>query len=308
MITYATTYPNPDTDGIACVLVFAEYLRSVRSKQAEAVVKGRLNEESLLVLRVLDLEPPRSVDSCDGADEVYLFDTHHLAQVGGFVEPSKVAGIIDHHPGGDPEAFDKAAILNEQVGAAATLVTEKLRNEHYTISRSHTGLLQAGIISNTLNFSAPTATERDREAADWLGSVVQLPADLPLRMLRARSDFGTRSTRELLEGDCKVFTLGGRDVAICQLEGVDVDRVIKREDLLAALATMASARRTDLALLSAVDIVAKSTTIVPANDHTSEILTSALGLSFENNAATVDRILLRKSDLVPALKTLLEER
>jgi hypothetical protein len=42
MITYTTTYPNPDTDGTTCALAFAEFLRIAKGKNAEAVIKGRL--------------------------------------------------------------------------------------------------------------------------------------------------------------------------------------------------------------------------------------------------------------------------
>jgi inorganic pyrophosphatase/exopolyphosphatase len=136
---------------------------------------------------------------------------------------------------------------------------------------------------------------------------MDIPEDLPRLMFTARSAFGSRSTTSLLESDCKVFTLGGHDVAMCQIEGVGVEQVLNREDLHVALANLATARGTALTLLSAVDILAKNTTIVPANEETAQVLTRALQFNFEKGTVSVDRILLRKSDLVPALKTLLEK-
>jgi nanoRNase/pAp phosphatase (c-di-AMP/oligoRNAs hydrolase) len=64
------------------------------------------------------------------------------------VDCSKVAEIIDHHPGGNPEAFEKASIINEQVGAAATIVVERFQKMDFGIQSSHVGLLYAGIMAH----------------------------------------------------------------------------------------------------------------------------------------------------------------
>jgi manganese-dependent inorganic pyrophosphatase len=306
MLTYTTTYPNPDTDGIVCAIAFAEFLRSARGKNAQAVIKGRVDDETTLVLELFSERHPRIVETCSEADEIYLFDTHHMTHVIDYLECSKVVEIIDHHPSGNPEAFENASITNELVGAAATLVTERFRKADYGIPPLHAGLLYAAIISNTLEFTAPTTTGRDKAAAEWLGIRTDIPRDLPRLMFAARSAFGTRSTPCLLESDCKLFRLGGHDVAICQIEGVGVEQVLNREDLYAALASLATARGTDFVFLSVVDILARKTTLVPANEVTAQVLTRALGLTFEKGMVTVNRILLRKSDLVPALKNLLE--
>jgi len=259
MTIYTTTYPNPDADGTTCALAFAEFLRSMRRK-AEAAIKGRLDDETSFILRLFGVERPRIVDSCDEADEIYLFDTHHAAQIGGLLDCAKVVEIIDHHPGGNPETF-----------------------------------------------AAPTTTERDREAAVWLRDQADIPQDLPRLMFAARSAFGLRSTTSLLEGGCKVFSLGGHHVAMCQIEGVDVGRILNREDLSVALARLAAMHGTDLTLLTVVDVPERSTTIVPANEKTARVLARALQLSLDGTMVTVNRILLRKSDLVPALQAFFDK-
>jgi manganese-dependent inorganic pyrophosphatase len=307
MITYTTTYPNPDTDGTVCSVVFAEYLRQSKGKIVEAVIKGQFNNETLFVLELFSENTPRKVESCDEADEIFLFDTHHVVQVNGYLDCSKVQGIVDHHIGGNPEAFSKALIVNEKVGAAATILTEQFRDCHYKVPPLHAGLLYAAIISNTLNFTAPTTSQRDKNAANWLAKIIHMPDDLPHGMFEARSAFGSLSTISLLEADCKRFSLGGQDIAISQIEGVGIAELLNRKDLISNVVCLASSLKTEFVLLIAIDIIEKKTTIITANEKVETILSRALGLTFENGKVTVDRILLRKSDFIPALKDYFEK-
>jgi manganese-dependent inorganic pyrophosphatase len=306
MAAIATTYPNPDTDGVACIIAYAEYLRSQKEMNTEPVFKGQLHPETVFVLKFFNVSNPKSAECCSGDHEIFLFDTHHSTQVEGFVDCSKVLEIYDHHPNGNPEVFPQAEIINELVGAAATLVAELFQKKQYNLSLEHAGLLYAAIISNTLDFTAPTTTDRDKQAATWLLSRINVPKNFAYLMFEARSNFDSYSTDSLIESDCKIFEIGGLKFAISQIEGVGVERVLRRDDVNCALTRLAEKKETTMTLLSAVDIYKQHTTIVPANEEVRTKLTEALGFDFTSGFAFVDKILLRKSDIVPPLKNLLE--
>src|SRR5690242_13997944 len=124
-----TSYRNPDLDGVATALTLARYLNEREGVNARATIVGRLDAETACAFGLIGLAPPEQVQVIPVDHDVYLVDTHHLRQIEGFIEPSRVVGIIDHHPGGDPTAFPRARIINELVGAAATLVAERCRAE-----------------------------------------------------------------------------------------------------------------------------------------------------------------------------------
>lgn len=296
-----TTYPNPDIDGIACIVAYAEYLKCKMQKDATVIISGEIDNESKLALDLFKVRYPIKTDNFISADEIYLFDTHHLSQIEGLFDPLKVVQIIDHHPNGNPDIFGNAQITNELVGAAATVVTEQFFGMDYKIPSSHAGLLYCAIISNTLNFTAPTTTERDKNAINWLSTLVRIPDNLPKLLMEARSNFEDYSSKEIIERNTKRFDIYGRNISICQIEGVDVTNVILRDDFKSEVLSFKRRNKLEHIFVTAVDLYEKSTTFFSPNRSTTELISHALHLTFFNNISVVNKIMLRKSDLIPAI-------
>ena len=123
---YVFSYVNPDTDGVASAMGYAFLRRAFDDADFQPLIWGDINVETGLVLDHFRMSvPARGRDLPPGA-ELVLVDTHHPAQLASQVNPLRVVEIIDHHPGGSPEAFPNAIIQNEVVGAAATLLTERI--------------------------------------------------------------------------------------------------------------------------------------------------------------------------------------
>jgi len=305
MKSVATTYKNPDTDGVSSAIGYAYLLaRQKAGVQSVATFAGVLDPETKYALEVFSGHRYEMAENCLQAEEVYLVDTHHLAQIQGHIQPVAVKGIIDHHPGGNPQAFPQAEIQNEAVGAVATLVAERIRADKLECPAALAGLLYAGVISNTLGFKAPTTTPRDRAMADWLARVGKVPADFASELLARRGAGGPLSTTALAEKDCKIFEFGRRRAALSQLEtnGVGVRDALARDDLSGALQTMQQAKQADAVLLNIIDVDAGSTHLVVPEEGLRRTAAVRFGVSFEGPVARAPRILLRKSEIVPLLK------
>jgi manganese-dependent inorganic pyrophosphatase len=302
-----TSYKNPDLDGVASSITLSAYLKETKGLSAKPLIFGNLDSETSFVLDLLGLPHPQSVSKCAPTDVVYLVDTHHLKQIDGNVPPESVVQIYDHHPAGDAEAFPNAEIVNEKVGAVATLLAEKFRDENVSLDANLSVLLYAAIVSNTLDFTAPPTTERDHYAADWLSNQAAVPPNLVDQMFQARSNFDALTTQELLSGDYKEFDFSGVKVGISQIEGMGITELLTRPDFEIEIRQLRSHVGADHVFLSAVDIREQKTYLVTDREETQVILSEAVDAEFSAPVAVFDRILLRKSDLIPSLETYLEK-
>jgi manganese-dependent inorganic pyrophosphatase len=231
-----------------------------------------------------------------------LVDTHHSQQLPPNFPYESVVEIIDHHPAGDVALFPSASIQNEKVGAAATLLIERLEQNLSTIREDIAGLLAAAVVSNTLNFNAPSTTERDSRAFNWLSQYVNVDQVFIRDMFLERSDISSLSTYNVLEMDYKQFPVKNVLIGISQFETVALSNFISRSDLVEAVTRFMSDRQLEYYCVNGVDIMRKASVLVAVTPSTQQLLHHALGASFTGVTASFPRILLRKTDLIPAFQ------
>jgi manganese-dependent inorganic pyrophosphatase len=292
---------NPDLDGVASSIAVSLYLNQTSGIEVEPVFCGRLDAETAYVLELFHVPPPKPFNDPQ-VEAVYLVDTHEPKQLDGAIQLDRVIKIWDHHPLGDPSAFPNAQIINEQIGAVATFIAELIRKEGLQLDRNLAALLYAAIVSNTLNFNAPTTTERDKQIANWLAGQTTIPAGLAANMFEARSEFTDCPLQELLSNNYKDFDFSGTKIGISQIEGVGITKMLLRPNLETELGSLRQTKGADHVFLSAVDVVEKKTYVMPGGEEIQKILSATIGAEFSGRVATFNRILLRKSDLIPPLK------
>lgn len=302
-----TSYANPDTDGVASAMAYHWLRLHTDGKEFRPAFVGRYGPETLFVAKAIGIRLPATLDRIPSGVPLALVDMHHPPQMPPGAEPAAVQEVVDHHPDGVPEAFPNARIQNEDVGAAATLVAERLMRSRLRPPEQVAGLLAAAILSNTLDLTAPSTCDRDRAALAYLAGFRALPRSLVDGMFAARSDLGSVSTLEVLSSDCKVFELGRSKVAISQLETLSLDDILLRPDLDEAMGEAAKAKGADFYLFSGVDLRRRTTTLVAHDQATVDLLGRALSVTFESRRSLLPRIALRKTDLIPSLKRLLDD-
>lgn len=299
-----STYVNPDLDGVASAIVAAEYLVD----DADARFEGRSTPEIAGVLSALNLAPYEThlFNEAQSPVRTMLVDCHHPAQLPKWLEPTSVTRVIDHHPDGSPEAFPNAAVQNERVGAAATLVAEAVANLGTglgVLSASHAGLLACAIASNTLDFTAPSSTDRDLRAFDQLRLIAspdELDALLP-SMAEWRSSILAGTTEAAVAHDVKVVESLVGPVAVSQLEADGARDLLTRTDLLEQVSALVEAHDSTASLLSLIDTSAGHTYLVSPDQSVRDLLTQ-LGPVDAAGIVELPFIALRKTHVIPALQ------
>ena len=220
-----TSYVNPDLDGIASVVAYAEFLKKISKKNVAGII-GEPHFEAKYIFDRFGFSYPESIINTDNFDEVILIDASDFKVLEGKILPEKVVEIIDHRKVHEADKFPKAEVQIELVGSVATLVAEKFIKNNIEISKKSATLLFSAIISNTLNFKGSVTTDRDKKAAEWLNQAAKLPEDFWKDLFIAKSDLSDNKLTDRINDDFAWFVMGGKKVGIAQIEMIGAKKLI----------------------------------------------------------------------------------
>ena len=108
--------------------------------------------------------------------QLILVDHNELSQAVHGADKLPIIEIIDHHRLGGFASDAPIHFWNNPVGSTCTIVTLLYRQNGVAIPPETAGLLMAGLISDTLNLTSPTATPTDRAILDDLAKIAGVDA------------------------------------------------------------------------------------------------------------------------------------
>ena len=217
------------------------------------------------------------VGTCTRADmmkppriKLVLVDHNEAGQsVEGLVE-AELLEVLDHHRLGTVNTAIPIAFHVDVTGSTSTLVAERMRLARQTPPPGVAGMLLSGIISDTLLFKSPTATQRDRGSAIWLAwhafgvdEAEQQMQTYAEQLLRAGADLSKRSAQDIVQADFKMFEAGAVRFGVSQVEVTHYDAVLEREaEVGAALRAQQQQKNLNFAALMITDIVQNNSLLV----------------------------------------------
>ena len=135
-----TTYINPDMDGIALMYAYTEFLRK-RGEQADYYFEGTMKKEAEIVLNKFNIKL-NNVTRIEDKDKIVLVDTNYLTEIPKTIKKENIVEIIDHHNRDSwLENRNDINVQIELIGAAATLVAERFKNENIEIIEKNQQIL-----------------------------------------------------------------------------------------------------------------------------------------------------------------------
>jgi len=297
---YVFPYINPDADGV-CSTVAYNFLNN----SFKPIIFGDFDNETCFIFNHFNYRKPVIKNSIEDEALIALVDTHHISQLPTNINYDNVIEIIDHHTAGDIDKFPNAQIYNLKVGSACSILVERMIKSNLIINEDLAGILGLSIISNTLNFTAPSTDKRDKIAFQWLQQFCTISDDLIKEMFKARSNFDNISNMQIINQNTKIFVFNQKTIGICQLEMVDINNFLN-DEFYSDMNKYKVEKNMDYFLFSGIDIF-KQTTILRAVDKISvPIIENALKCKLYNNEILIQKIVLRKTDLIPKLKQYLE--
>lgn len=295
-------HKNPDTDTICSAIAYAE-LKKQLGMNAEPVRLGDVNGETQFALNYFQAEAPRLVEAVAAeASSVILVDHNERQQSADDIDKVRVLEVIDHHRIANFETSDPLYYRAEPVGCTATILNKLYKENGVAIRKEIAGLMLSAIISDSLLFKSPTCTEQDVAAARELAEIAEVDMEsYGLDMLKAGADLSDKTIEQLISLDAKEFQMGSSKVEIAQVNAVDTNDVLARqEELEAALSQVIAKKELDLFLLVVTDIL-NNDSVALALGRAANAVEKAYNVTLVNNTAVLKGVVSRKKQIVPVL-------
>lgn len=181
------------------------------------------------------------------------------------------------------------------IGAAATLVAERFKNNKIDISRESAILLYNGIISNTMNLKISMTTQKDKEMAHWLKQKYPEITEEKTRAIFIKKSEITDRLREEMEVEFKdeFITISW---SMGQLEIANVEEFLNsnEEKVRAILKKVKDENNVDYISVNCMDIINGYTIILAENKATANIISDTINVKFINLKAKIDKLVSRK--------------
>ncbi len=297
-----TAYTNPDLDGTACAVAYAELLTK-QGKDAIGAVFGTLHQETEFVLNAGNIPAPaHAEDEFDQSMQIILVDASETGGISSHINPAQVIEVVDHRKVNTVEVFSHAKVQIEMVGSCATLIAEKFYESQTPISPDAALLLYAAIISNTINFQASVTTERDKKMAEWLQTCTDVSPNFIHDMFVAKSQL-TKPLKEYFVQEFALTPMGNVRMSIVQLEIVDAQKVltVRIDEIKQLLSELKQEHDLEMIFLTIVDIEKATNDFVVIDEKTQRLMEQTLSVTFTDGIAHREGILMRKQ-IIPMIR------
>lgn len=301
-----TSYEEPDLDGVSSMYAYAEYLNKIGTP-SDYYIQGTPKKEVGIVCDLFGIELVGNNEILE-EQEVVLVDTNNFEEAP-FVKPEQIVEIIDHHSKNEnSDKCKKAKIHIERLGAVATLIAEKFKENKISISRESAILLYYGIISNSINLKASITSRKDIDMASWLEEQCdEITKEKIAEIFTLKSKVEDSELRKEMEAEV-ILDYGGKKMTVAQLEIANMEEFLiqKQDKVVAIMNKVREENGLDYIFINCVDILNGFNMVLTIDDDTKELLEKKLGYSFENNRCKFDKVVQRK-DITKALRESLKE-
>ncbi|HEO3764899.1 TPA: manganese-dependent inorganic pyrophosphatase [Streptococcus agalactiae] len=297
-------HQNPDSDAIGSSVAFAYLAKEAWGLDTEAVALGTPNEETAFVLDYFGVQAPRVVESAkaEGVETVILTDHNEFQQSISDIKDVTVYGVVDHHRVANFETANPLYMRLEPVGSASSIVYRMFKENGVSVPKELAGLLLSGLISDTLLLKSPTTHASDIPVAKELAEIAGVNLEeYGLEMLKAGTNLSSKTAAELIDIDAKTFELNGEAVRVAQVNTVDINDILARQEEIevAIQEAIVTEGYSDFVLMI-TDIVNSNSEILALGSNMAKV-EAAFEFTLENNHAFLAGAVSRKKQVVPQL-------
>jgi len=257
---------------IAVRHVVDENFETLHADSPLSEIKGAAIASGSAIFPVLDGEG-RTVGILSKTDllkkvdrRLILVDHNELSQAVQGAEEVEIMEIIDHHRIGALTTQQPILFRNEPVGSTSTIVADCFLRYGVELPPPIAGLLLAGLVSDTLNLTSPTATPHDAEVLRKLQEISGVNArEFTEKLFASGSLLTLKPAPQAVTTDCKEYKEDGVRFSVAQIEEIGFDEFWKRKaELLEALENYRRSRDYFFSALLVTDVNTQSSLLVLA--------------------------------------------
>jgi manganese-dependent inorganic pyrophosphatase len=219
----------------------------------------------------------------------------------------EILEILDHHRIGSLTTRQPILFVNDPVGSTSTLVADSYFRHGIPIPREISGLLLAGLVSDTLNLTSPTTTDRDKQILAKLETISGVNArEFTEKLFASGSVLISKSAQQAIATDCKEYREAGVTFSVAQIEEIGFGQFWQRKDeVMAALEQYRREHAYSFSALLVTDVVEQSSLLLLA---ASAALRKRIDYpELEHGIYELPGVVSRKKQLLPYLTHCLEK-
>jgi manganese-dependent inorganic pyrophosphatase len=237
--------------------------------------------------------------------QLILVDHNELTQAVHGADEVEILEVIDHHRIGTLTTHQPILFRNEPVGSTSTIVADCFFRQGVAMPGQIAGLLLAGLVSDTLNLTSPTTTERDAQILERLEKIAGIgAAEFTEKLFASGSLLTSKPAAQAITTDCKEYLEEDRRFSVAQIEEIGFDQFWKRKaDVAAALDAYRSRNGYFFSALLVTDIVRQSSLLVVAGSDS--LLRRIDYPELEPGTYELEGVVSRKKQLLPYLTHIL---
>jgi len=233
--------------------------------------------------------------------QLILVDHNELSQAVKGAGELQIIEVLDHHRLASFSTDIPILFWNNPVGSTSTLVALSYKQFGIPIEPAIAGLLMAGLISDTLNLTSPTATPIDANILQELSKIAGVePAKLAEGIFAVGSPLLTLAPSEVILADCKDYEEDGLKFSVSQIEELGYAHFYAKEkELLAALEAYQGKQSSYFATLLITDVNTQNSLLLISAPP--EFLETITYPRLSPHLFELNNVVSRKKQLVPYL-------
>lgn len=237
-----------------------------------------------------------------------LVDHNEFSQAIAGADEAEIIEVMDHHRlSGNLVTNEPIQFINKPVGSTCTIVGRSFLNNKLEPNKSIAMLMCAGIISDTLNLTSPTATPEDKRILEWASKIAGIDVNkFTEDFFAVGSVLGLGDYEHAIESDRKEFKEKGYKLSISQIEEIGLNQFWPaREKLQEVLQDVIKTRNLDFACVMVTDISKNNSLLLV--EGPAKVRERFTYPKEDSNLFRLNGIVSRKKQLFPYIATLLTE-
>lgn len=297
-------HKNPDSDTVCSSIALANLLNQIGVK-AQAFVSGRLNNETLFILKTFGVAVPSVLENAAGKT-VAIVDHSSYGQAVNGMEDANIIEILDHHALGNMVTKAPLIIRELPVGSSATIVYFEYEQAGVALDKATAGILASALLSDTVNLTSATTTNIDREVAPKLLALAGIEdvAAYFDKMAEAAASYDGLSDEEIFNADYKEFVMGSKKVGITQVNMLASTRDELTTRMNSVMPKLFGSKGVDMLFVMATDKDANQTEMLYFGEGAKEA--AAASFTEKDSRFFIDGIASRKKQVVPPLMAVIK--
>lgn len=160
--------------------------------------------------------------------KLILVDHNELTQAVQGASEVEIIEVIDHHRIGTLTTREPILFRNEPVGSTSSIVADCFFRYQIELPPPIAGLLLAGLVSDTLNLTSPTTTERDSQILQKLERITGIKAaEFTEQLFASGSVLVSRPPEQAIVSDCKEYKERDHVFSVAQIEEIGFENFKK---------------------------------------------------------------------------------